>query len=350
MQFPRPTPDCLRSVPVLGEDPPIAAITERPYRAFLSMKQARLIVNSFLDMVLVDRLLDRLLPSTKSITRMTEELPHGNNRRFEDAIKAYMLPNNRQELERMKSQHEWIKGSFGGLIKAPIDYEKKHQRILDSAAADGSFVLSVYNPLLIRLRDMDVRCSYALPVSNRNSRIRYRVSLNELKQRQQIRTDVTNDRPDLYPPSNLLPAGVLLVPGDLSKDLPAEWTLNFDLVHQRFMFPGFSSETVKEYLGRLMGCVKPGGWIQLVEPIANENVSGPDPTAFIVLHKLADICMKCPNPKDVILSKLKEGGFVNVNIQTLDIVVGKFQDNKELSVRGRKAMRAAMHNMSAMTK
>jgi len=65
-----------------------------------------------------------------------------DNSGFEEAKKAYMLPNNRQELERMKSQHEWIKGSFGGLIKAPIDYDKKHQRILDSAAADGEFALS----------------------------------------------------------------------------------------------------------------------------------------------------------------------------------------------------------------
>ena len=58
---------------------------------------------------------------------------------LEEAKKAYMLPNNLQEINRMKNQHEWIKGSFGGLIKAPIDYEKKHQQILDSATADGEF-------------------------------------------------------------------------------------------------------------------------------------------------------------------------------------------------------------------
>jgi hypothetical protein len=57
---------------------------------------------------------------------------------LEETRKAYMLPHNRKEIERMKIQHEWIKGSFGGLIKAPIDYNKKNQRILDSATADGS--------------------------------------------------------------------------------------------------------------------------------------------------------------------------------------------------------------------
>jgi hypothetical protein len=63
----------------------------------------------------------------------------------ESARKAYILPNNRQEIERMKNQHEWIKGSFGGLVKAPIDYQKKNQKILDSAAADGIIIHCSYN-------------------------------------------------------------------------------------------------------------------------------------------------------------------------------------------------------------
>lgn len=61
------------------------------------------------------------------------------NGALENARKAYMLPHNQKEIERMRNQHEWIKGSFDGLVKAPIDFEKKHQRILDSATADGDF-------------------------------------------------------------------------------------------------------------------------------------------------------------------------------------------------------------------
>lgn len=62
----------------------------------------------------------------------------------ESARKAYILPSSRQEIERMKNQHEWIKASFGGLIKAPIDYQKKNQKILDSAAADGIAINCVW--------------------------------------------------------------------------------------------------------------------------------------------------------------------------------------------------------------
>lgn len=63
-----------------------------------------------------------------------------NGAALEQAKKSYMLPNSQKEIERMRNQHEWIKGSFGGLIKAPIDFEKKDQKILDSATADGNFL------------------------------------------------------------------------------------------------------------------------------------------------------------------------------------------------------------------
>ncbi|KAJ4342312.1 hypothetical protein N0V95_006987 [Ascochyta clinopodiicola] len=141
---------------------------------------------------------------------------------------------------------------------------------------------------------------------------------------------------------------MILVLMDLSRDLPPMWKQRFDLVHQRFVFPSIPEDQVRKYLGRLTGCVKPGGWIQLIEPAANQNVSGPDPTAFHVLHKLADTCMQTPNPKNIILSELKAGGFVNINVESMDIVVGKFQSNRELDVRGRKCMRAALMNMYAI--
>jgi hypothetical protein len=157
-------------------------------------------------------------------------------------------------------------------------------------------------------------------------------------------------RTELYQLPEHMPSNVTLVPGDLSKDLPAEWDSYFDLVHQRFVFPSFSANTIEQFLTRLAKCVKPGGWIQLVEPAANENVSGPCPSAFTTLHIVADLFMQCPNPKDFILSQLKKIGFININIRSLDIVIGKYQDNREMDVRGRKSMRAALNNMYTMAR
>lgn len=157
-------------------------------------------------------------------------------------------------------------------------------------------------------------------------------------------------RPELYPSPENLPSNVQLVLGDLTNDLPAEWTSNFDLVHQRFIFPSFPVDAVEKILERLANCVKPGGWIQLVEPAANENVSGPGPSAFTTLHQIANLFMQCPSPKETVLSQLTKLGFVNINVHSQDIVVGKYQDSRELDIRGRKNMRAAFHNMYPMTR
>ncbi|KAL6862024.1 S-adenosyl-L-methionine-dependent methyltransferase [Trichoderma novae-zelandiae] len=228
----------------------------------------------------------------------------------EAARKAYILPNNQQEVERMRNQHEWIKGSFAGLIKAPIDFEAKNQKILDSAAADGTWLCDV---------------SSLFPPET-----------------EFIGFDIASE---LYPPPETLPANVNLVLGDLTKDLPNEWAANFDLVHQRFIFPSFPADTVERILECLANCVKPGGWIQLVEPAANENVSGPGPSAFTTLHQIANLFMQCPSPKEVILAQLGKLGFININIESLDIVIGKHQNNRELDIRGRKSMRAAFNNI-----
>lgn len=49
----------------------------------------------------------------------------------------YFLPRNLDEAERMQNQHEWLKGSAGGLVQAPIDLGRQGMRVLDSATADG---------------------------------------------------------------------------------------------------------------------------------------------------------------------------------------------------------------------
>lgn len=55
-----------------------------------------------------------------------------------EAKKRYILSNDAAEIERMTHQHEWIKASAGGLIKAPIDLNQENLRVLDSATADGA--------------------------------------------------------------------------------------------------------------------------------------------------------------------------------------------------------------------
>lgn len=54
-----------------------------------------------------------------------------------EAKERYILSNDWEEINRMFHQHEWVKASAGGLVKAPIDLYKGGLRVLDAATADG---------------------------------------------------------------------------------------------------------------------------------------------------------------------------------------------------------------------
>jgi hypothetical protein len=54
-----------------------------------------------------------------------------------EAKERYILANDNAEIVRMTHQHEWMKGSAGGLIKAPINLSQRGLKVLDSATADG---------------------------------------------------------------------------------------------------------------------------------------------------------------------------------------------------------------------
>jgi hypothetical protein len=83
---------------------------------------------------------------------------------LENTRKAYMLPHNQSEIERMKCQHEWIKGSFGGLIKAPIDFAKKDQKILDSATADGKHLSCLFPATFLSVLTNTKELGSSMPV------------------------------------------------------------------------------------------------------------------------------------------------------------------------------------------
>lgn len=54
-----------------------------------------------------------------------------------EAKERYILPNDWEEINRMYHQHEWVKSSAGGLVKAPVNLNKRGLRVLDAATADG---------------------------------------------------------------------------------------------------------------------------------------------------------------------------------------------------------------------
>lgn len=67
------------------------------------------------------------------------------DRQFEQDKPRYIIPGGSIERDRLRVQHEWIKGTAGGLIKAPLDLTARGMKILDSATADGKPGKLVYN-------------------------------------------------------------------------------------------------------------------------------------------------------------------------------------------------------------
>ncbi|KAJ5954126.1 hypothetical protein N7501_008405 [Penicillium viridicatum] len=172
----------------------------------------------------------------------------------------YFLPRNVEEAERMQNQHEWIKGGANGLVLAPIDLQRRGMRVLDAATADGYWM-------------------------------------------QDVKADFPDDTeflgfdnaPEGYPPLSTNPP-LKIVQQSLIEDFPADWSNAFHFVHQRFVIPLFKAEEVPLVLSNLTGCVKPGGWIQLVEMDFQTPVSEPLESCKAVqtVHKLTSSVVSDP--------------------------------------------------------
>lgn len=57
---------------------------------------------------------------------------------------------------------------------------------------------------------------------------------------------------------------------DITEPWPASWAATFDVVHQRFVLGAVRSAQLDDVVARLIGLVKPGGWIQLMESDVGE--------------------------------------------------------------------------------
>lgn len=146
---------------------------------------------------------------------------------------------------------------------------------------------------------------------------------------------------DLFPPAGSVPEQMQLVTQDLLADFPASWSGAFDVVHQRFVLPGFAPEgEAPGIVRRLAGCVRRGGWIQLVEPDATVVVLPCDahhraPTLARLPRFLA-LYMLDTKPAARLQARLAELGFGNVRQLDFDVPVGRAHANAELGARGRK--------------
>lgn len=139
----------------------------------------------------------------------------------------------------------------------------------------------------------------------------------------------------LFIPAESRPANLELVTQNLIEPFPTAWNESFDLVHQRFILPLFKEAELDTVINSLVATLKPGGWIQFVEPNFSEPVSEPaDQTkAFRMIHELTRVTMADHAPGLKIAPRLEKAGLTNVKHESIDMIVGLQHPDRELGER-----------------
>lgn len=157
--------------------------------------------------------------------------------------------------------------------------------------------------------------------------------------------------PEGYPPLNSSPP-LQIVKQNLVEEFPAAWKNSFDFVHQRFVIPLFKTEEVPLVLRNLIGCMKPGGWIQLVEMDFQTPVSKPIEScpAVQAVHKLTSTVVSDPLASTKLAGRLTEEGLVNVGYKAIDMVAGSSHPDPELGERGQRNMLSVLGFFQSVAK
>jgi hypothetical protein len=139
---------------------------------------------------------------------------------------------------------------------------------------------------------------------------------------------------------------------NLVEEFPASWRNNFDFVHQRFVIPLFKTDEVPLVLRNLIGCVKPGGWIQLVEMDFQTPVSRPIEScpAVQTVHKLTSTVVSDPLASTKLADRLTEEGLVNVGFKAIEMVAGSSHPDPALGERGKRNMLSVLGFFQSVAK
>ncbi|EFE32543.1 methyltransferase SirN-like, putative [Trichophyton benhamiae CBS 112371] len=217
------------------------------------------------------------------------------DRQFEQDKSRYVIPGGSVERDRLRVQHEWIKGTAGGLIKAPLDLTAQGMKVLDSATADGFWI-------------HDVRL--VLPDDT-----------------EYVGFDIAVTEP--FPPA---------------------WENSFDLINQRLLFAFFQRQEINQIVKRLVGCLKPGGWIQFFEYDHYTMVTDPQATTYLLFYKFAEQKVRNLHVKRDIMDALADAGCEHIQSECLEMVAGSAHVDREQGMRGRRVSRVLFHSFGSLVK
>jgi hypothetical protein len=206
---------------------------------------------------------------------------------------------NQSEKARLTDQHDvFIDAMNGKAILAPVDLTQPGLLVLDSGTADGRWLLHV---------------SSMSPAPHTY-----------------VGTDIDEA---LYP--NPAPEGMQFQNQSIREPFPSKWQGTFDLVHQRLVMAAAPPATVVSVVERLVGLLKPGGWLQLVE-VDTDSVdeNGPELKRFLsYAQQMSVIGGMGPNLAKELAATMREAGLQNVEEQSIDVMHGFRNKNEDLKTK-----------------
>lgn len=166
---------------------------------------------------------------------------------MDTAQDTYAGPRHDGEYQRLRTQHDMIKSNMGGkLVIAPVAQSDVNLCVLDSATADGYWLVDLSHSLAksARLVGADISAQHFLPESDR-------------------------------------PKNVSLMLHNIFDEWPEDMHNTFDLVHQRFVLPVCGDEASVDAIAKLCKCVRPGGYAQLHDGDMETIEEGPNNGAMM---------------------------------------------------------------------
>ncbi|OKL56654.1 hypothetical protein UA08_08297 [Talaromyces atroroseus] len=230
---------------------------------------------------------------------------------------TYRGPRHQGEYDRLKTQHELVKTAMHGkLLYSPVDLKQEHLRVLDSATAEGTWLIDLAQ----------------------------NVSSNATL----IGTDIA---PQHFTLDAERPDNVQLLTHSIFDHWPEEFQNSFDVVHQRFVLTVCSNETALDATKKLFACVKPGGCIELHEGDMLSIQEGPKHPAFT---KFRDTMVNAwaaignqPNPGKFLVPWLEQAGAIDIQHESQTIAIGAAAEDKE---QGERAVRVMLYLLEGMKK
>ncbi|KAI0392799.1 S-adenosyl-L-methionine-dependent methyltransferase [Xylariaceae sp. FL0594] len=230
------------------------------------------------------------------------------------------------------AQHDAIRQVMGGLVVCPIDITQPGIRILDSGTCDGYWLQDLVNCYSLRKHDAvligtDITDA-KFPSSSQNTY-----------------TTTTTTAADENNGDTSLPA-ITFQLQSISQPWPEDWNGTFDLVHQRLVLGGCGAAIpFGQAVRNLAALVRPGGWVQLVEPDQTCGVrDGPAMNNFLTLVTwvFEDMGGHARYAYGI-AAWLREAGFEDVREESVPLFLGRaIRGDEELARRTARSTADAM--------